>query len=174
MIGYAGNNGHDYVSVSLQLVADGKIREDQLSLEEVRGYLESDPDEMTAYLRRNKRFIFFREVGRTSWPEGNLGVKVTELRSVATDKTVFPPGGVTLVVTSVPDGAGGFRRMSQFMLDQDSGGAIRTPGRADIFYGIGDQAEPLAGGQYSEGRLYYLFLSDERLEVWRDKLPPLP
>jgi membrane-bound lytic murein transglycosylase A len=174
MVGYAGNNGHDYVSVSLQLVGDGKIREDELSLEEVRAYLESHPDEMATYLRRNKRFIFFREVNSGSWPEGNLGVKVTGLRSLATDKTVFPPGGVTLVVTSVPDGSGGFRRMSQFMLDQDSGGAIRSPGRADIFYGVGGQAEELAGGQYSEGRLYYLFLSEERLDVWRDKIPPLP
>ena len=44
------------------------------------------------------------------------------------------------------------------MLDQDTGGAIRAPGRADIYMGEGDEAETLAGGQYAEGELFYLFL----------------
>ena len=44
------------------------------------------------------------------------------------------------------------------MVDQDTGGGIRAPGRADIYMGEGDLAETLAGGQYAEGRLYYLFL----------------
>ncbi len=173
-VGYAGTNGHEYVSVSLLMVEDGKIREDELSLDEVRGYFASHPEDLTPYLRRNKRFVFFHEVSGAEWPAGSLGVKVTALRSVATDKTTFPAGGVTLVVASVPDGAGGFVRLSQFMLDQDTGGAIRTPGRADIYFGIGPDAERIAGGQYSEGGLYYLFLKGERFRAWRDRLPPLP
>jgi membrane-bound lytic murein transglycosylase A len=47
------------------------------------------------------------------------------------------------------------------MLDQDTGGAIQAPGRADIYMGIGPSAEILAGGQYAEGRLYYFFLKPE-------------
>ena len=47
------------------------------------------------------------------------------------------------------------------MLDQDTGGAIQAPGRADIFMGIGPGAEILAGGQYAEGRLYYFILKPE-------------
>ena len=58
--------------------------------------------------------------------------------------------GVTVSGTSTP--------FLRFMVDQDTGGGIRAPGRADIYMGEGDDAETLAGGQYAEGRLYYLFL----------------
>jgi membrane-bound lytic murein transglycosylase A len=168
-VGYAGNNGHEYVSIALELVADGKIREDELSLEEVRAYFETHPQDVDRYLRRNPRFVFFREEDGSSWPLGSLGVKVTPLRSLATDKELFPPGGVTLVVTGLPDAAGRARRFERFMLDQDSGGAIRSPGRADIFFGIGLEAERRAGGQYAEGRLYYLFLKPGRVGIWRER-----
>jgi membrane-bound lytic murein transglycosylase A len=57
-------------------------------------------------------------------------------------------------------------RFEQIMLDQDTGGAIRTAGRADIYYGVGPGAEALAGNQYAEGRLYYLFLKPERVAEW--------
>jgi membrane-bound lytic murein transglycosylase A len=50
------------------------------------------------------------------------------------------------------------KRFQQFMLDQDTGGAIRTAGRADIYLGTGPRAERLAGTTQAEGQLYYLFL----------------
>ena len=52
---------------------------------------------------------------------------------------------------------------SGFALDQDTGGAIRAPGRCDIYLGQGDDAGKLAGQTYKEGRLYYLFLKPEVL-----------
>ncbi|MEM7229974.1 MAG: 3D domain-containing protein, partial [Planctomycetota bacterium] len=55
----------------------------------------------------------------------------------------------------------GKRSFVRFMLDQDTGGAIKAPGRADIFMGIGKSAEILAGGQYAEGTLCYIFLKPE-------------
>ena len=48
-----------------------------------------------------------------------------------------------------------------FLLDQDTGGAIRAAGRADIYMGIGAQAGHRAGNTFSVGRLYYLFLKPE-------------
>ena len=50
--------------------------------------------------------------------------------------------------------------MRQFLLDQDTGGAIRTAGRADIYLGIGDEAGAAAGEMKAEGQMYYLFLRD--------------
>jgi len=169
-VGYAGNNGHDYVSVSRELLADGKLAEDEISLDEVRGYFAEHPADLTSYLRRNPRFIFFQEVDGSDWPAGSLGVKVTPLRSLAADKQLFPPGGVVFVVTRAPGTDGRMRWFEQFMLDQDSGGAIRSPGRADIYYGVGLEAERRAGGQYAEGQLYYLFLKPERLDYWLNRL----
>lgn len=168
--GYAGNNGHEYVSVSRELLADGKLAEDEISLDEVRGYFDAHPEDLFRYLHRNPRFIFFQEVEDSNWPAGSLGVKVTPLRSLATDKDLFPPGGVVFVVTDGLDPSGRIRRLEQLMLDQDSGGAIRSPGRADIYYGVGPEAEKRAGGQYSHGRLYYLFLKPDRLRAWQSRL----
>ncbi|NEQ99109.1 MAG: murein transglycosylase, partial [Cyanothece sp. SIO2G6] len=42
--------------------------------------------------------------------------------------------------------------------DQDTGGAIRGPGRVDIFMGIGDAAGDRAGLTRANGQLYYLLL----------------
>ena len=50
------------------------------------------------------------------------------------------------------------RRYTGFALDQDTGGAIRAPGRCDVYMGVGDEAGNLAGKVYTEGQLYYLFL----------------
>lgn len=171
-VGYAGNNGHDYVSVSRQLLADGKLAEDEISLDEVRGYFESHPSELMPYLWRNPRYVFFREVDAADWPTGSLGARLTPLRSLASDKQVFPPGGVVYVVTRAPDSEGRARWFERFMVDQDSGGAIRSPGRADIYYGVGPEAERRAGGQYSDGRLYFLFLKPDRLDFWMNELLP--
>ena len=55
----------------------------------------------------------------------------------------------------------GTREFHRFMVDQDTGGAIRAPGRADIYMGNGRVAEVLAGGQYAEGELYYFFLKPQ-------------
>ena len=48
--------------------------------------------------------------------------------------------------------------------------AIKAPGRADIFMGIGDSAEILAGGQYAEGRLYYLFLKPQYVDQYAPEI----
>jgi len=50
-------------------------------------------------------------------------------------------------------------------LDQDAGGAIRAPGRCDVYMGQGETAGKLAGQTYQEGRLYYLFLKSDAIVV---------
>ena len=52
-----------------------------------------------------------------------------------------------------------------------TGGAIRAPGRADIFMGTGEGAETLAGTQKAEGRLYYFFVKPEFVEEWLSRRP---
>jgi membrane-bound lytic murein transglycosylase A len=41
-------------------------------------------------------------------------------------------------------------------MNQDTGGAIRGPGRADLFWGSGSYAELAAGHMRHEGELYIL------------------
>jgi membrane-bound lytic murein transglycosylase A len=47
------------------------------------------------------------------------------------------------------------------VLNQDTGGAIRGPGRADIFWGSGEYAEIAAGHMQEFGSLYFLILKPD-------------
>ncbi len=169
-VGFAGTNGHDYTSIGQLLVADGYIDENRLTLSAIERHFERYPDQLEGYIRQNDRFIFFKEYDADTWPAGSLGVRVEPMRTLATDKSIFPRGAPVLVDTTMPRGGGGERRVRQLMVDQDTGGAIRAAGRADIFYGIGDRPGHLAGQQAAEGRLYYLLLRRDRVQAWHDRM----
>ena len=50
----------------------------------------------------------------------------------------------------------------RFVLNQDTGGAIKGPGRADIFWGNGPYAEIAAGHLQHTGKLYFLIMKKNR------------
>ncbi|MCP4710806.1 MAG: hypothetical protein GY869_19455 [Planctomycetes bacterium] len=160
-VGYTANNGHEYNSAAQEMVADGLLTPDQLNLSSMISFFKANPHRVSDYTQRNPRFVFFAETFDN--PHGSINEPVITLRTIATDKTVFPPAGITFINTqlprTMPGGAGvGILPYSGFALDQDTGGAIRAPGRCDVYMGIGDQAGQLAGSTYQEGRLHYLFL----------------
>lgn len=165
-IGYAGVNGYDYASPGEQMVADGVISKDQHTGRGIRGYFQANPGAMDKYLWVNKRFIFFTE--RPGGPYGSLNVPVTTMASIAVDKkpdprkNIYPRSMPTFLTVPMPvDEAGNTKAFRGFMMDQDTGGAIRAAGRCDIYMGIGEQAERLAGQQLHEGELYYIALRPE-------------
>jgi len=158
-VGYAANNGHEYQSVAKELVNDGKIGADKLSLSAMIDYFKRHTSEVAGYTQRNPRFVFFRmEDGP---PRGSLNEPVTPMRTIATDKSIYPRACLAFISTKLPRMIGGtiYRdSYDGFVLDQDTGGAIRAPGRCDVYMGQGDTAGQLAGQTYQEGQLYYLFL----------------
>ena len=163
-VGYAGNSGHSYTSIGRLLVLDGKVQEEKLTLPVLIEYFEQHPGELDYYLRQNDRFIFFKKVPHAV-PHGSIGVPVTSMRSIATDKKVFPRGGLafTTIGTQRPGGSSRPKEKwhiekSFFVLDQDTGSAIKTPARADVFFGIGNRAMYKAGNLNTYGRLYYLLI----------------
>jgi membrane-bound lytic murein transglycosylase A len=162
-IGYAGRTDYPYVSIGRELVNDGKFREEELTLPIVIEHFRNHPADLNLYLPRNDRFVFFQETGGTP-ATGSLGVPVTANRSIATDKTLMPPGALALIQTQLPDadGSGGFsqRFVNRYVLDQDTGGAIRGAGRVDIFMGTGTSAGDRAGLINTPGTLYYLLLKE--------------
>ncbi len=158
-VGYAANNGHAYESIRPALVADGKIGKRD-GLGPMMSYFRSRPGEVSEYTWRNPRFVFFAEVadGR---PRGCLNEPVTPWRSIATDKRIFPPACLAFISARLPQPGGSGvveAPYAGFALDQDAGGAIRAPGRCDLYMGTGNQAADLAGRTQNEGQLYYLFL----------------
>jgi len=161
-VGYTANNGHEYVSIGKQLVDENKIAKGKLSLRAIIDYFKAHPNEVASYTQRNPRFVFFDKI--SSEPRGCLNEPVTPWRSIATDKAIFPRAGVTFVAVGMPRRSGNLIDMipeTRFTMDQDAGGAIRAPGRCDIYMGVGDEAGELAGRTQEKGRLYYLLVKQQ-------------
>ena len=157
---YDSQNGRPYRSIGRLLIDTNRIPKSEMSMQRIRAYLEKNPDEVRDVLNHNPSYVFFRK-GETRYPTGCINVELTPGRSIATDRRLFPEGALTFVTTSKPliNGNGeieGWAPMSRFALNQDTGGAIRGPGRADIFFGDGKEAEIAAGHMQHGGRLFFL------------------
>ncbi len=154
-VGYGGTNGHPYKGIGQELVKDGKLAAGDLSYARMVAWFQAHPDQVAEYTRRNPRFVFFQE--SKGGPYGSLGQRVEPDISIATDKGIFPPAAPVLVKTRmiVPPGQD-LATYAALRLDQDTGGAIRAPGRCDLYMGEGDENGRRAGAQYEEGALFYL------------------
>jgi membrane-bound lytic murein transglycosylase A len=160
-IGVAAKTNYPYVSLGKELIAAGKIRKEDLTLPVLNQYFQNHPTELNTYIPRNNRFVFFTPTYGAP-ATGNLGVPVTKERSIATDKTVMPPGALAVIQTRLPyrdpQQTLQYREVSHFVLDQDTGGAIKGPGRVDVFMGTGTRAKENAGVVNTPGQLFYLML----------------
>ncbi|MDX2096647.1 MAG: MltA domain-containing protein, partial [Leptolyngbyaceae cyanobacterium bins.59] len=160
-VGYAGHTDYPYVGIGRELVKDGKLKQEDLTLQALLAYFRRFPQDLDKYIPRNKRFIFFRETNGAP-ATGSLGQPVTAGRSIATDKSLFPPGALAIIQTPLPerDATGRWvqRMNSRFVLDHDTGSAIKGPGRVDLFTGTGREAGSQAGLINATGQLYYLLL----------------
>jgi membrane-bound lytic murein transglycosylase A len=160
-IGVAAKTNYPYASLGKELIKDGKLRKEDLTLPVLNQYFQAHPAELNEYIPRNNRFVFFAPTYGAP-ATGNLGVPVTKERSIATDKTVMPPGALAVIQTRLPyrdpQQALLYREVSHFVLDQDTGGAIKGPGRVDVFMGTGTRAKENAGVVNTPGQLYYLML----------------
>ncbi|HBB31540.1 MAG TPA: murein transglycosylase [Cyanobacteria bacterium UBA8803] len=162
-VGYAGKTDYPYTSVGRELVKDGIFPLDGLTLPVLIDYFRKFPTELDKYLPRNQSFVFFQEThGQPA--TGSIGVPVTAERSIATDKSLMPPGAIALIRANIPysNQAGQLqpRMVSRYVLDQDTGSAIKGPGRVDIFMGTGPLAGDRAGIIGGAGELYYPLLKE--------------
>jgi membrane-bound lytic murein transglycosylase A len=158
---YDGQNGQSYQSIGKILIEQGKIPKEKMSMPAIRSYLQSHQDELMPILYSNPSYVFFRTA--PDGPYGNIGVKLTAGRSVATDYRLFPRGALVYIESSLPliDWSGNvqsWEEYSRFAMNQDTGGAIRGPGRVDVFWGRGSFAQAAAGNSKAPGKLYFLVL----------------
>lgn len=156
---YAGANGRPYRSIGKLLIDKGRADMAGMSLPWLKDYLHGHPDEAEDILDYNESYVFFTLDDKG--PYGSLGEPVTPERTAATDSGMFPPGALAFIETEVPvfsdkNEITGWQAYSRFMVNQDTGGAIKGPGRVDIYFGSGEAAEARAGHMRREGRLYFL------------------
>jgi membrane-bound lytic murein transglycosylase A len=153
LVGFAASNGRPYVSIGKLLVADGKLSADAASMQGIRGWIAAHPEERERVLDANPRYVFFRPLAGE--PVGSMGVPVTGGRTIATDAAVYPPG-LLAFVRIPPSTAAPGDAFSRLVLNQDAGAAIRGPGRVDLFFGDGPEADVRAGRLRARGELYFL------------------
>ena len=162
-VGFAGKTNYPYTSVGRELVKDGKLPLEGLTLPVLINYFRSSPGELDQYLPRNQSFVFFKETHGAP-ATGSIGVPVTAERSIATDKSLMPPGALALIKARIPYPNATqhleSRMVNRYVLDQDTGSAIQGAGRVDIFMGTGPLAGDRAGIIGGTGELYYPLLKN--------------
>ena len=159
LVQYQASNGRPYQSIGKYMIEKGFLVPKEMSMQAIRKYLTENPDVLNEVLNYNPSYIFFQKV--ENGPLGSLGVLLTPGRSVALDSKIFPKGALGFISCQKPlvNDRGeiiDWTKFSRFVLNQDTGGAIKGAGRADIFWGSGLNAELTAGHLRYDGNLYIL------------------
>jgi len=147
-IGYAGQNGREYVGIGKLMKDRGLLGPGQTTMQGIVAWLRANPEEGRAIMRENKSYIFFQELTGAG-PLGALGLPVTGRATVATDPKYVPLGAPVLLQLDRPEANG-------LWIAQDTGGAIKGSNRFDTFWGAGPEAARIAGGMQGRGRAYVL------------------
>ncbi len=159
LVQYQASNGRPYRSIGRYMIEKGFLVREEMSMQAIRRYLTENPEVLEEVLNHNPSYVFFRKV--EDGPLGSLGVLLTPGRSVALDSKIFPRGALGFISCQKPlvNNQGdiiGWTKFSRFVLNQDSGAAIKGAGRADIFWGSGPYAELTSGHLKHQGDLYIL------------------
>jgi membrane-bound lytic murein transglycosylase A len=154
-IGYAGQNGREYVGIGRRLREMGALAPGEASMDGIMRWLRANRDAGRALMWENKSYIFFKELTGDG-PLGALGAPVTPERSLAADPRFVPLGAPVWLATRYTDVDRSVNRFAALMVAQDTGGAIRGPNRFDLFWGAGERARAIAGGLSSPGEAYVL------------------
>ncbi|WP_282010259.1 MltA domain-containing protein [Nitrospina watsonii] len=156
---FNGSNELPYKSVGRQMINDGVITEGQGSMQGIKAYFRRNPHHIPRYLYQNRRYIFFELADQG--PTGSAGVELVAGRALATDKRLYPGGGLAFISATKPvldadHRIVGWEPFSRFVLDQDTGSAIKGPKRGDLYFGVGAAAGAAAGHYNQHGRIFYL------------------
>jgi len=156
-IGYAASNGRPYRSLGRQMIEMGLLDREGMSMPAIKDWLAAHPDRTPELLDYNESYVFFRFL--ENGPLGNISVPLTPGRSVALDHRLFPKGALAWIESRKPLIESGriskWLDFSRFVLVQDTGGAIKGPGRLDLFWGHGQEAETAAGRMKETGRVFF-------------------
>lgn len=158
-VNYADSNGHPYRAIGRFLIERGALTYDNVSMQSIRKYLQDHPEEMKEIFNYNPSYVFFRVVEKG--PLGFIQVPLTPYRSIALDHRLFPRGALCFIETELPlfnekGEIEEWKKHRGFVLNQDTGGAIRSPTRIDFFTGMGEESELVAGHLKREGTFYFL------------------
>ena len=155
-VGYAGDNGKNYYSIGKELIEDGIIKKEDMSMQAILVWMRNNKLAALELMQKNKRFIFFKERNNLEPPKGSSGTSVTAMHSAAVDNNFIPyhlPLWIQVddFYNDRPD-----KRLTNIFISQDTGSAIKGLTRMDLFLGKGINAEEIAGRLSSNGKIWTL------------------
>ena len=159
-VGYAATNGRPYRSIGGWLIRHGYLEKDEVTLPVIRKFLQQHPEMRSTVFNRNPSYVFFRRLAGQD-VLGCWAIPLTAGRSIATDRRLFPGGALAYLVSEKPVFDPGnkvikWKPFGRLVFNQDTGGAIRGNRRVDLFCGVGEEAEQMAGVMKQPGRLFFL------------------
>ena len=138
-------------------VDQGAMKLEDVTMPAIRAWLAANPSRLREVLDSNPSVVFFVESAledASVGPKGSLGVPLTAGRSIAVDPGVVPLGSPIFLSTRYPATELPLQRL---VVAQDTGGAIRGPVRADVFFGFGPEAGAQAGMMKQDGEMWILW-----------------
>jgi len=145
-IGYAGQNGREYLGIGSVMRERGLIGGTTgypTSMQGIMAWLRANPEAGRALMNENKSWVFFKELTGDG-PLGALNVPVRRESSVAADPAYVPLGAPVFLDMDRVEADG-------LWIAQDTGGAIKGANRFDTFWGAGEDARTIAGGMSARG-----------------------
>ncbi|MAY65682.1 MAG: murein transglycosylase [Rhodospirillaceae bacterium] len=155
-LAFSGRNGHRYSSIGRELVAQGVMKVEDVTMPSLRAWMTANPLAADQLMLKNRSFIFFR-VEKDEVVKGAMGVPLTAGRSLAVDPKYVPLGLPLWLVTTDPLDPKNEKPLTRMVVAQDTGSAIKGVVRGDLFWGFGAEAEARAGLMNEVG-VYYLLL----------------
>lgn len=147
-IGYADQNGREYVAIGRLLRERGILPPGGTNMDAIIAWMRSQPDGGRSLMRENLSYVFFKELVGPG-PLGALNVPVVSRASVAVDPKFVPLGAPAFLQLERTEASG-------LWVAQDTGGAIKGANRFDTFWGSGEAARLTAGGMSSKGKALIL------------------
>ena len=148
-VGYAGQNGRDYVAIGRLLRERAILPPGGANMESIKAWIRANPDQGRALMRENLSYVFFKELTGPG-PLGALNVPVTPQATVAADPNYTPLGAPIYLAKADR------HEIDGLWVAQDTGGAIKGPNRFDTFWGAGPEAVAIAGGMSATGEALIL------------------
>jgi membrane-bound lytic murein transglycosylase A len=148
-IGYAGQNGREYVGIGRLLRDRGILPPGGANMQSIKDWIRANPEQGRELMIENLSYIFFKEIPGSS-PIGALNVPITDRTTVAADPN-FVPLGAPIYLHDADR-----REIEGLWVAQDVGGAIKGPNRFDTYWGAGSNAAATAGGMSASGRALIL------------------
>ena len=154
---FAAKNGQPYKSLGKTMVRLGMITPWEMSIPAIRHAFAREPKRLRETLDTNPSQVYFKatlldEVPRT--------LDYVPQRSVACDQTYFPRAGIGFALLERPDVKPdgeqvGWVPHHRYIINQDTGSAIRGAGHIDLYWGHDVTSGNVAGSTREPGALFY-------------------